>query len=238
MANVSHRFSHPSPRSIHTRKDDDGFAPWLIAGADFDNDFPIIAPLPPSVPAPRDIVPFIKRREVPFSMKSTTFLHFYSNDYTFRGITRRIEWYAEEARDFGGMLSPDFSIDVNAKDPVARANVYRSRAVGSYMQRLGIPVIPSLRWGRENTFEYAFRGITKHSMVAISTVGSLKNPRIKSVFHQGLLAMLAALEPSTVLVNGEMPLDIFGDLLEEHPDMFRSFPSWTHRAMEATHGHR
>jgi len=88
-----------------------------------------------------------------------------------------------------------------------------NRAVGFYLQRQGIPVIPNIRWSDESSFEYCFLGVHPGSIVSVSTHGCIQDKKQKLMFKIGLEAMLEALSPSTVLVHGYMPEEIFGEYI-------------------------
>ena len=96
------------------------------------------------------------------------------------------------------------------------ANTYMSRAVGHYFQSQGLYVIPNVRWGDERSYttielpeRFAFLGIEKHSIVAISTYGCIRGKENKHYFREGLEAMIECLEPEVILVYGAMPDSVF-----------------------------
>ena len=88
-----------------------------------------------------------------------------------------------------------------------------NRAVGFYLQRQGIPVIPNIRWSDESSFEYCFLGVHPGSIVSVSTHGCIQDKKQKLMFKIGLEAMLEALSPSAVLVHGYMPEEVFGEYI-------------------------
>lgn len=111
-------------------------------------------------------------------------------------------------------------------------NKYRSHAIGYYMQKRGIYVIPNVRWGDERTYttkffpeKLAFLGVEKHSIVSIGSYGVVKTKEEKKHFRVGLESMLETLEPETVLVYGAMPEDIFDDY--RNCTEFIKYPDWT-----------
>jgi hypothetical protein len=97
-------------------------------------------------------------------------------------------------------------------------NTYFNRAVAYYLQKNGIPVIPNVRWGEESTFDFAFLGIPKHQIVAVSTHGCMRGDTttknlVRDCFVKGLPVMLDRLEPKQVIVYGHMPETVFGPYL-------------------------
>ena len=95
-------------------------------------------------------------------------------------------------------------------------------------------MIPNIRWGDERTYtdeflgeKVAFQGVDKHSIVSVGTYGQIQTAESKRYFREGLIAMLAELEPEVVLVYGSMPNQIFGGLSDRAK--FVQFPDWTTR---------
>ena len=129
-------------------------------------------------------------------------------------------------------ISMDCSLYRNAPYAVQVTNVYRSRAIGSYYQRMGIYVIPHIRWGNSLTYttdvfqeKVAFLGAEKHRILSISPYGCAKTKDDKYHLKAGLEAMLETLEPVVVLVHGSMPHTVFDDY--RNTTKFVHYPDWT-----------
>lgn len=212
---------------------DDGFAPWLLEGAELDGEYPCIKPLPETVPMPKGLVPFSKRNDV---KNKRRWIHFYEDDRRFRSLAANPDRYIPKLREFDGVIAPDFSLYRWGPLPVLEANVYRSRLLGHYLQRAGLAVVATVRWGDERTFDFCFRGIAKHSMVALSTVGCIASSEDKTFFMAGLEAMMIVLEPRRIVVNGPMPAEVFGKYWSQAE--FRHYVSWTQQMREGRHGNR
>ncbi|MEE3393617.1 MAG: DUF4417 domain-containing protein [Lachnospiraceae bacterium] len=132
------------------------------------------------------------------------------------------------------IITPDCSLYIDAPLCVQIADIYLNRAVGHYLQKQGLYVIPNIRWGDERTYtdqllgeKVAFQGVDKHSIVAVGTYGQIKSADSKRYFREGLLAMLDELEPKVVLVYGPMPNKLFGDLFDR--THFVQYPDWISR---------
>ena len=121
---------------------------------------------------------------------------------------------------FDGVISPDPTILIGQSRCLQETNTYFNRAIGFFLQKNGIPVIPNVRWGDESTFDFAFLGIPKHQIVSISSHGcvmgdiSTKN-KVRECFCKGLPIMLNELEPEKVIVYGTMPDNVFGPYLSK-----------------------
>lgn len=211
---------------------DEGFRVSLVETAFFEGDLEI-----PCIEAPKEII--IPTGMVPFSIRergleNNDFVCFYENDINFRDILTETESYVEDIRRFPGMISPDCSLYLDAPLCVQIADIYLNRAVGHYMQKQGIYVIPNVRWGDERTYttelfrdKVAFWGAPHHSIVSVGTYGQIKTAESKRIFREGLIAMLDELEPEVVLVYGSMNEKIFSGL--ENRTKFVDYPDWTTR---------
>lgn len=211
---------------------DDGCNPELVAGADFY--LPLGIPVihkPKEILIPSGITPFSYRERV---VGSDEAIGFNEKDMNFADVLRAPKDYIEDFSRFRMMISPDCSLFRDAPLSVQLTNVYRNRAIGSYYQRQGIYVIPQVRWGNEYTYttkyfpdKIAFLGVEKHSIVAIGTYGCINTKDDKYHFSAGLDAMIATLEPTVILVYGNMPEKIFG----RYKDfvIFHQLPDWISR---------
>lgn len=211
---------------------DEGFRISLIETANFEGDFEI-----PCIEAPPETI--IPKGMVPFSLRNrckdnSDFVCFYEHDVKFRKIITETEDYVDDLKRFPGIITPDCSLYLDAPLCVQIADIYLSRAVGHYLQKNGLYVIPNVRWGDERTYtneifkdKVAFLGIPKHSIVSVGTYGQIKAAESKRYFREGLIAMLDELEPEIVLVYGSMPESIFHGL--DKMTNFINYPDWISR---------
>ncbi len=211
---------------------DEGFRVSLIETANFAGDLEI-----PCIDAPEKII--IPKGMVPFSLRNRSkdnsdFICFYEHDIKFREIITNTEDYVDELKRFSGIITPDCSLYLDAPLCVQIADIYLNRAVGHYLQKSGLYVVPNVRWGDERTYtnvifkdKVAFLGVPKHSIVSVGTYGQIKSAESKRYFREGLIAMLDELEPEVVLVYGSMPDSIFHGL--NNKTQFVNYPDWTSR---------
>ena len=73
----------------------------------------------------------------------------------------------------------------------------------------GCQVINNVRWGTPESYQYCFDGIPQNSIVAVSTVGCLKNIDDEWRFVKGLEVMVDRLSPSHILVYGKKGRNFF-----------------------------
>lgn len=199
------------------RKIDDGFYPWLVNTATFDEvlDMPNLA-LPKRMEIPQNLIPFSKAA---YSADCAEYVHFYEHDVVFRDFLREPELYVGRLYRFPGIITPDCSLYRDMPLVLQMANTYMSRSVGCYLQEQGMNVIPNIRWGDERSYApgitdipFAFLGIEKHGIVSVSTYGCIRGKENKKHFHDGFHSMLSFLEPEIVLIHGAMPADVFSDI--------------------------
>jgi len=215
---------------------DEGFRVSLVETAFFDGKFEI-----PHINAPDEII--IPSGMVPFSTRERSldkndFVCFYEHDIYFREILTNTEEYVEELRQYPGIITPDCSLYIDAPLCVQIADIYLNRAVGHYLQKQGLYVIPNIRWGDERTYKedflgekVAFQGIEKHSIVSIGTYGQIRTAESKRFFKEGLEEMMKELEPQVVLVYGAMPEKLFSEVKDLAT--FIQYPDWMTRMKRA-----
>lgn len=211
---------------------DEGFRVSLVETAFFDGKFEI-----PHIDAPDKII--IPNGMVPFSVRERSqdkkdFVCFYEHDINFRDILTKTEEYVDELKQYPGIITPDCSLYIDAPLCVQIADIYLNRAVGHYLQKQGLYVIPNIRWGDERTYKeeflgekVAFQGVDKHSIVSVGTYGQIQSAESKRFFREGLSEMIKELEPEVVLVYGSMSDTIFADF--KKTTKFIPYPDWTTR---------
>ena len=205
---------------------DDGFQEHLVEGADFlgEEGIPELLNIQ-NTEQPRALIPFTKLKT---SRTRRGYVHFYIHDKCFKQIFGSTDRYVDLLKQFDGVISPDPTIIIGKSKCLHATSTYMNRAVAYYLQKQGIPVIPNVRWGDESSYRFAFLGIPKHSIVAISTHGCIKrdsenNNYLRNCFKNGLAEMLRQLEPRLVIVYGYMPDDIFKEF--EYLTEFVRYPS-------------
>ena len=138
-------------------------------------------------------------------------LHFFVDDYQFERVWNSPARYLDMLSRFAFVCSPDFSMYTDMPAAMQIWNHYRKHWLGAYWQMLGIPVVPTIGWSDESSFEYCFLGVPLGSMVCVSTHGCITSREERRMFKTGMSAMLDAIHPKVVLVHGFMPESIFGE---------------------------
>ncbi len=202
---------------------DDGFNSELVYDAEFEGNLEI-----PKINKPQKII--IPKEIIPYSIFKTRKEYirynggicFYEHDVKFADILKNPKEELENFKNLECVITPDCSLYRDMPLTAQIANVYRSRAIGYYLQKNGIYVIPNIRWGDERSYtnkvfneKFAFLGIPKNSIVSIGTYGCIQSKESKKYFKEGLKEMIKELKPEVVLVYGSMPNIIFKDLKDE-----------------------
>ena len=206
---------------MKTSKFDDGFQSYLIEKANLVGEvkMPEIVNMN-NVSIPKELIPFSKIRT---SNNKRGYIHFYEHDKIFANFIANVKKYIPLLSEYDGVITPDCSLAIGQLDYLQKTNTYFNRAVGVFLQKNGIPVIPTIRWSDESSFEFCFNGIPKHYIIAISTHGCIKNKEQKETFKKGVIKMLEVLEPSDVIVYGYMSPKIFNGLYSK--TTFHNYPN-------------
>lgn len=138
-------------------------------------------------------------------------VHFYLDDYRFQSVWTK-PWRTADALDNGRYtvaITPDFSVYRDMPDALRRFNVYRNRWCGCFWREVTrLQVIPSISWNGPDTWSYAFAGVERGSVVAVNGIGVDAFGPTYTIYKEGYLAMLEAIQPAMVLSYGPMPLQL------------------------------
>lgn len=132
-------------------------------------------------------------------------LHFFLDDYQFCRLWNRPDDYISLLKRFAYVLSPDFSMYTDTPMALQIYNHYRKHWLAAYWQMYGIRVIPTICWSTPDSYDWCFDGEPRGFVVAVSTVGCLKNKQATALFIQGYDEMLRRLDPSQVIFYGQVP---------------------------------
>lgn len=138
-------------------------------------------------------------------------VHFFLDDNKFQSIYNQTDEKVETLKKFKAILTPDFSMYIEMPTALQLYSCFKNRWVGAYLQSKGVKVIPTVRWGNLESFNYCFDGIEKGSIVAVSTVG-LKND--KANFMLGYNEMRRRIKPEAVICYGKPFEEMKGKIIE------------------------
>ena len=135
-------------------------------------------------------------------------------------------------QSYEGAIAPDFSIPIQLPLYVQLQSVADSRAIGSWLQRCGVDVIPNIRWGEEATYAFCFDGVEPGGAVAVGTLGCVRDRELREVFRRGVPEMVRRLVPKCVVVYGPLRDDLLAPIYEAGIEVLH-FKSQTTIAYEA-----
>ena len=164
--------------------------------------------------APTDFVPesLVNFGKMSKGARTGQTVHFFEHDSVFEMFWRSPETCAERIRKFGSMIAPDFSMYIQMPRVMQQWNCYRSQILAQYCQRLGIVVIPRIRFCGPDTYGFCFDGIPENSVLAVSTVGFIQMPVFREMFREGMREAIRRLKPMRLVVYGTMIPDAFGEV--------------------------
>lgn len=134
-------------------------------------------------------------------------VHFFLDDYRFETVWSKPERGLSRCHSVGAALTPDFSLWTDMPLVMQLWQVYRSRWCGAWLLTHGVQVIPTISWSTEQSYPFCFAGVEPGSVVAVSTVGTRRDPEARVLFAAGFTEMIRRLQPSTVLVYGTPPTE-------------------------------
>jgi hypothetical protein len=182
-----------------------------------------IPALPATRSEPARLLPYNARHAIAAARPGDA-VHFFLDDYRFETVWSKPERGLSRCRSVGAALTPDFSLWTDMPPVMQMWQVYRSRWCGAWMAYHGVRVIPTMSWSTPDSYPFAFAGIAAGSVVAVSTVGVVRDRDARALFAAGYAAMLQTLRPALVLVYGTPPTCSVGDT------PIRCYPSrWTAR---------
>lgn len=176
----------------------DVFHAFLVKNANYDgiDEIPVIKK---ENVVPKKLISFL---DVPKTKSYEGFVHFYVDDFQFERIWNQINRYLDLFKKFNGVILPDFSVYRDMPLVMQKWNIYRSRAIGNYLQSNGIKVIPNIRYGDGRTYDTACAGISKNSIIAIGTNGCIKDKIDRKFTDDGFEIIIRKLAPKVVIIYG------------------------------------
>lgn len=186
----------------------DVFKAFLVENAIYDG-FLEIPVINHGIYKPKKLISFSK------SISSTAYdswVHFYEDDVTFERIWNNPKKYLSILQKYEGVICPDFSLYRDMPLVMQLWNIYRSRAIGNWLQSNGINVIANVRFGDSRTFKACCFGIPQNSTIAIGTHGCIKLLEDRSYTASGIEYVVEHLKPQRIVVYGTAPAYIFDNV--------------------------
>ena len=159
-------------------------------------------------------------RWMPFSaansrkMNESVGVHMFLHDFQFERLWNKPTQYIQMLRAAGAVCSPDFSMYTDTPRALNLYNHYRKHWLAAYWQANGITVIPTICWSDDQSFEWCFDGEPTGGIVAVSSIGVMKNREARQRFITGYQEMMTRLMPETVLFMGKVPEECTGNIVQ------------------------
>lgn len=127
----------------------------------------------------------------------------FSYDYVLEDLANHTEKYVPLLSNYKCVGEPDFSMKIIDSLGSVVSSTFRSHNIAYYLQKMGCPIIPTMKWSDETSYEVCFDGYEKGGAVLVSTMGVLKDERSRMYFSNGFKEMLKRISPDAVVLYGE-----------------------------------
>ena len=161
-------------------------------------DIPVIQPVY-EIPRIDNWLEFEKAKKLR-NKPQRTGVHFFEYDFKFECCWNFPDRYADVLSHYDAIITPDFSYYVDFPKALRIYNKYRMHWITAYWQEKGLTVIPLIRFGYEEDWDWCFDGYPIGSIVAISTVGAGKSAEAIELGHRGYEEMLKRLQPKEIII--------------------------------------
>ena len=201
----------------------DVFHAFLVEGASFagEYDFPVIKE---TREIPRKVIVFSKALKEKNDYNQ--WVCFYEDDHLFERFWNNPRRYLSVLSRFDGVILPDFSVYSDMPLAMQIWNIYRSRAIGCWLQKNGVKIIPNIRFGASPTLDCCCDGISKYGIISVGTLGCLKDKQYREVFEADLEYIVNRLKPEVLILYGSVPANI-AKLKKEVPKVVTFKPDYS-----------
>ena len=149
--------------------------------------------------------------EIRPSTSRDLFVHCHTTDDKLEKFWLDFERHIPLLVEFRGVYPPDFSQFSDMDAAACIWNLYRLRVTASMFAAYGLQVMPIATWWGRESFDICFDGLPKNSVIGVSTVGAIKDPKCRRIFCEGYPEMVKRLSPDVVvLYGGRPPIDLSG----------------------------
>lgn len=186
-------------------KERDVFKSFLVENASYDGDVEIPV-LNGTFDTPDELILFSKFKNTNGNNK---WICFYEDDSKIERFWNTPKKYLDMMRKAKGVILPDFSVFRDMPLAQQNWNIYRSRALGTWLESQDIEIIPNIRWADNRTHETCCLGVKESSTIAIGTHGVIKKNEERYYFINGLDYVVKRLKPKNIVIYGAAPKNIF-----------------------------
>lgn len=185
----------------------DVFKAFLVENAKYDG-FLEIPTIEYGCYKPKKLISFSK------CISSTDYgcwVHFYEDDVAFERIWNNPRKYLQILKKYEGVICPDFSLYRDMPLVMQFWNIYRSRAIATWLQSSGVNVIVNMRFSDSRTYTACCLGVPIGGTIAVGTHGCIRCLNDRRELIEGLRYIVSIVKPSVIVVYGTAPNYIFDE---------------------------
>lgn len=162
-------------------------------------DMPVIKPNF-NIPTVADTTPFDRIKAKNSNRDSLVI--FYINDDRFANRLTHPWSYTDYLLQYKGVIAPDLSQYIDMDFAERMSNNYWNKVFTAYWQNRDVNIYPNVTWSLPDSYEYSLAGYPRKSVIAINSMGILKENFSTSLWLDGYRFMVDALEPICILRYG------------------------------------
>ena len=152
------------------------------------------------IPMVSDTTPF--DRITSKSSNRESIVIFYINDDRFANRLTHPWDYTAFLQQYEGVIAPDLSMYIDMDYPERLSNNYWNKVLTAYWQNRSVNIYPNVSWSLPDSYEYCAAGLPPRSVVAINSMGVLKENFSQAIWLDGYNYMVNTLEPTCILRYG------------------------------------
>lgn len=129
-------------------------------------------------------------------------VHFFINDYLFKRIWGRLEWYLKVLSKYDVVISTDDSVYLDIPLIDNMRNVFKNRVFTAVGQRMGLNVVPSFSCGDPKHIDFYCDGLPDGGCIAVGGMGTNRTRSERAIFKYCVREMCKRKHPEMLLVYG------------------------------------
>ena len=144
-------------------------------------------------------------------------IHCFVDDYQFIRYWNTPDKYIPKLQQFRAVCAPDFSTYTDMPVAMQIYNHYRKHWLAAYWQMHGMIVYPTISWSTPESYSWCFDGEPEGGIVAVSSVGVMRDTKTLKLFLQGYEEMMKRLSPAWVIFYGKVPAECDWNVIRIKP---------------------
>ena len=200
---------------------EDSFQAFLVEGAKFTKieEYPIIPRRMIAKDPPKKIMPFNIALNYHGDL-SDVFICTYARDTTFERVRRNPKKYINFFKRCAGIIGFDFSVHSDMPIYKQKSQMGDNQSYTFFFGNNNSLVIPNIRCGSDELLEEYLSSFPKHTLIAVGTHGFIQKKEEKAEWFCFLEKITQILEPSGIIVYGNLNGRIFDSLKEKYKFYF------------------